>query len=156
MASGLVTALFVGGYWLALWYRSVRWNSFRITASLGTVVAALTVGVATGVLMGRIDYDLGAFLFGPATVFSWLAMTVFVWRETGAERADRVAASAPGGIVCPACGYNLTGLRQCTCPECGASFTIDELLASQPGREGGEIERVAGAKRSVPQTVVKA
>ena len=38
----------------------------------------------------------------------------------------------PDAMVCPACGYNMTGLRATTCPECGASYTINELAALQP------------------------
>ena len=30
-------------------------------------------------------------------------------------------------IPCPRCGYNLTGLREAQCPECGADFTLDEI-----------------------------
>jgi hypothetical protein len=35
-------------------------------------------------------------------------------------------------VVCPLCGYNLTGLRQAACPECGDTFTLDQLAAAQP------------------------
>ena len=37
-------------------------------------------------------------------------------------------------ILCPVCGYNLTGLREARCPECGGTFTLDQLAASQPQR----------------------
>ncbi|MDB5303490.1 MAG: hypothetical protein JWM97_1039, partial [Phycisphaerales bacterium] len=42
-------------------------------------------------------------------------------------------------VVCPTCGYNLTGLTATRCPECGSQFTLDELMAAQPGREGEEL-----------------
>jgi predicted Zn-ribbon and HTH transcriptional regulator len=32
-------------------------------------------------------------------------------------------------MACPNCGYNLTGLREARCPECGSQFTLDELFA---------------------------
>jgi len=32
---------------------------------------------------------------------------------------------------CPECGYNLTGLSEHRCPECGAGFNIEKLLAER-------------------------
>ena len=74
------------------------------------------------------------------TVLFWLFCTVLVWRETTAERIERLRARSPEAMVCPACGYNLTGLRQTTCPECGARYTIDELAALQPDRETADLQ----------------
>jgi len=35
----------------------------------------------------------------------------------------------PGiGLCCPACGYNLTGLTEPRCPECGRAFDVAELF----------------------------
>ena len=31
-------------------------------------------------------------------------------------------------VPCPSCGYNLRGLREARCPECGSSFTIEQLV----------------------------
>lgn len=33
-------------------------------------------------------------------------------------------------LPCPKCGYNLTGLREARCPECGATYTLDELVVT--------------------------
>jgi len=57
--------------------------------------------------------------------------TVIAWRETPRERADRLARLG-AAIVCPLCGYNLAGFREARCPECGGSFTLDQLAATQP------------------------
>lgn len=57
-----------------------------------------------------------------------LGLLVFVlflvWRE-GYKRGWRRARSTPPR--CLNCGYNLSGLTRCRCPECGAEFCIDEL-----------------------------
>lgn len=34
-------------------------------------------------------------------------------------------------VFCPKCGYSLIGLRECRCPECGHSFTLDEIIRKQ-------------------------
>jgi hypothetical protein len=34
-------------------------------------------------------------------------------------------------VNCPQCGYSLVGLVEARCPECGAGFTLDQLLAAQ-------------------------
>ena len=39
------------------------------------------------------------------------------------------------------CAYDMTGLKGTRCPECGSEFTLDELLASQPGKAAVELER---------------
>ena len=145
LVSGLVSAAFVGGYWVLLWRRSVRWNAPRVYGSIGLALGAVAVGGLVGWSMDHLEHGLGSFLFGPAATFAWLVGTVFMWRETQGERASRLDACSGTSLVCPACGYNLTGLSQATCPECGVRYSIDELLASQPGREDSEIERAAAA-----------
>jgi hypothetical protein len=62
----------------------------------------------------------------------WILATVILWRETPAERLARMAQLSDAGIFCPICGYNLSGLREARCPECGATFTLDQLAAAQP------------------------
>jgi hypothetical protein len=71
----------------------------------------------------------------------WLIATVLIWRETPAERGRRLHAAGRSGVSCPTCGYNLTGLSESRCPECGTRFTLDELMAAQPAVvAGGEME----------------
>ncbi len=143
LVSGLVTYAFVAGYWLLLWRRSVRWTRLRVLGSLGLALGALGAGAGVLWAVGLLDEEFGTFLLGPTVIFTWLLGTVFLWRETARERAGRLEGRAGTAVVCPACGYNLTGLGRTTCPECGASYTIDELLASQPGREDTELDRAA-------------
>ena len=66
-----------------------------------------------------------------------LFLTVFAWRETLLERTERVRRRSANTLVCPTCGYNLTSLREPTCPECGTVWALDELYGLQPGRDEG-------------------
>ncbi len=143
VAAGLTTAVFVACYWVLLWRRSVRWTGLRVTLSAAAIVAALVAGGLVAVPMSGVDRNLGNFLFGPAVTFAWLLLTIFIWRETPRERAGRIDLRGLGSLVCPVCGYNMTGLSQSACPECGARYTIDGLVASQSGRQLNELERPA-------------
>lgn len=44
-------------------------------------------------------------------------LTVVCWRPR-----------SPADLVCPACRYDMRGQRSCRCPECGAEFTVGELI----------------------------
>jgi len=53
------------------------------------------------------------------------ALAAFLlWRD-GFRRGWRRAREAPP--MCPRCGYNLSGLSLCRCPECGSEYRLDEL-----------------------------
>jgi hypothetical protein len=61
----------------------------------------------------------------------WVLLTVLIWRETAGERIARLKTAGSQIVSCPLCGYNMTGLIESRCPECGSRYTVDELLASQ-------------------------
>lgn len=144
IVAGVLTSLFMATWWCLLWVRSVRWTGVRLAVTGVATMIAIGIGTAVAVFTTMTwDDDFGAFIGPPVAIFTWLTLTVFAWRETAGERSERVQPSGLHAVVCPACGYNMTGLRQTTCPECGAGYTIDELLARQPGREADAIE--AGA-----------
>jgi hypothetical protein len=129
---------FVGSYWTLLWGGTVRWTRQRVLyTALGTALA-LASGVAMGVTCMLLNEQIPPpllVIFGGAIVpIIWVTMTVIVWRETPAERTLRLAAAGADSIVCPICGYQMTGLRESRCPECGASFTLEQLVAAQPAR----------------------
>jgi DNA-directed RNA polymerase subunit RPC12/RpoP len=144
LVSGILTWLVIALYWWLLWKSSIQWHSKRIANTLWATGAAILMGVFAGVIcaliMSRSDgADFGTFMGGLITIVAWLIMTVFIWRETAKERTERVKKSNKSAITCPTCGYNLTGLSESRCPECGSKFTLDELMASQSSAEA-EIE----------------
>ncbi|GIK16528.1 MAG: hypothetical protein BroJett003_14920 [Planctomycetota bacterium] len=73
------------------------------------------------------------------------ALFVFlVWRN-GYVRGWRAAREVPP--VCPTCGYEMTGLAQCRCPECGREYTLEELWRTPVGcllLRGGRSSRSDG------------
>jgi len=50
--------------------------------------------------------------------------------------ADDRRAPTDSGLRCPQCDYNLTGLTEKRCPECGSAFDPEELREILAGRPG--------------------
>jgi hypothetical protein len=126
---------FVAIYWLALWWPMVRWTGHRFASTVAVTALSLVIGaVVAGLcfaLAPRLPVQLMMLVGGGTVPIAWVLGTVLIWRETPAERAQRLAAFG-STIVCPLCGYNMAGLRTATCPECGGAFTLDQLAAAQP------------------------
>ena len=138
IVAGIVCWAFVAAYWILLWRSAVRWEG-RVGTTLVAAILCALVGAVVGAMCNTIERGFGAFAGTTSTILLWLVATCFIWRESPAERAQRLGASGRDGIVCPTCGYNLTGLKEPRCPECGTQFTLDELLASQPSRAAAEL-----------------
>jgi hypothetical protein len=140
-SAGLVTWAFIAVYWTLVWRKSVRWTLWRILVPLIAALIGLAVGAVSPFALyrsgNREDHILLLSILIPSL---WLVATVLAWRESPAERATRLGASGRANVSCPTCGYNLTGLTEARCPECGTKFTLDELLAAQPGRASGEMD----------------
>lgn len=68
--------------------------------------------------------DVGVIVLVVMTGALALFVLLMIWRD-GYARGWRSARSTPP--KCLRCGYNLSGLTQCRCPECGSEFRIDEL-----------------------------
>ncbi len=133
LLSHLATGVFVILYWILLWRRSVRWTSHRVTSTWLSILGCVIVGILIGVAMAEVirDETFGVFFGSVSALSMWLAGTVLIWRETAAERAERVRQAAGDVLFCPKCGYNMTGLYEARCPECGSRYTLDQLAAAQ-------------------------
>ena len=68
--------------------------------------------------------DAGVVLLVVLTAGLTLFAAFLLWRD-GYRRGWRSAREMPP--TCPKCGYNLSGLTQCRCPECGTEYRLDEL-----------------------------
>ena len=127
---------FVGAYWIILWHDMVPWNRRRVTLTALSTVLSLAGGCAVALVCMAVNRQMPdpiAVLIGGGTVpITWVLSTVLIWRETAAERVGRLTAHGMPAIACPLCGYNLAGLKEARCPECGASFTLEQLLLARP------------------------
>jgi hypothetical protein len=128
--------LFVAAYWLLLWRSLVRWTPTRILYTTLATTLAPIVGVLFGIVLPEVTRGLprepAALVAGGTVPIIWVLATVLIWRETSAERIDRLAREGRETVSCPNCGYNLTGLSEARCPECGSRFTLDQLVRAQP------------------------
>jgi len=136
LAATVATWGAVAAYWCLLWRGGVRWNSFRVggtfLAALGAGMAGTVAGILGALFVGDSSGEsFGMFIGGVLAILLWLIATVLIWRESAAERAERIKGSSKSAVTCPTCGYNLTGLSESRCPECGSKFTLDELMAMQ-------------------------
>jgi hypothetical protein len=140
LTAGFFAWAFIAVYWTLLWRKGVRWTSSRTQGTLMCFLAAGVFAFGIGALVNLVEDEVSYFVGTAAAPLLWQVGTVLVWRETAAERAERLDRSGAGALVCPTCGYNLTGLKGTRCPECGSEFTLDQLMADQPVRAQSELE----------------
>jgi len=133
LLSDIVCAGFLVIAWLLVWRGEVRWTRTRIVLTAVSVIAAvIPAAFVYGVIVSmekRAD-EVAIIVSGMVWALTWLALTALIWRETASERRERLARLGVDAIACPTCGYNLTGLREARCPECGSQFTLDQLYAA--------------------------
>ena len=128
--------IFVATYWLLTWGSVVRWTRRRIVWTIAATLLAPLAGCTFGLLCLSINRLLPMQVIvlagGGVVPIAWVLATVFIWRETTRERTARLGALGARSVCCPVCGYSMIGLREARCPECGALFTLEQLVASQP------------------------
>lgn len=132
LIANVICAVYFAACWTVTWQSSVVWTTIRkyLTgiAFIGSTVPSVIIFMS---LRGQqFSGSIAMFLAGLAWLASWIASTALSWRETAAERVSRLASRGGGAVPCPDCGYDLTGLQEARCPECGNRFTLDELLIS--------------------------
>ena len=128
--------LFVGVYWVVLWHDMVPWNRRRMMLTAFATGLALAGGVVVALgamaINSQVPPPIAVRSGGGTVPITWVLSTVLVWRETAAERLARMTAHGMPVIACPLCGYNLTGLTEARCPECGGSFTLELIVLARP------------------------
>jgi len=142
----IITFTFVVFYWLGVWRGAVKWTVRRKVRTLLAIPGSIVAGIAVSlVVFSLFMQEVVLLLAGCFAVSFWLLATILIWRETPAERTARLQATAGKAVFCPKCGYNMTGLHESCCPECGEQFTLDQLLAAQ---QPYRVEDLYGAQAS--------
>jgi hypothetical protein len=138
LASVVTGSLFVL-CWVRLWYREVSWSSRRwLWTALAVAGAAVPAMVVYGAVLAVQQYadELAGVLAFWCWGVVWIGCTAIIWRETDAERIERLKSLRGRVLSCPKCGYNMTGLYEARCPECGTQFTLDGLFTAETDRRG--------------------
>ncbi len=143
--AGIICCAYIAASWVVIWHRTVRWSVRRMTLTIGLLpVGLFLAGMIFWLITDLARYaarDQGIFVGTLAWVVNWLIGTAIIWRENAEERGERLRQLGTHAVACPDCGYNLTGLREAKCPECGAAYTLDQLYATiteQRAELGGE------------------
>ena len=141
----LLLYVFVGTYWVILWRDLVPWTGRRVAHTALATVLSLAGGfvVALGCLAinRQVPPPIAVLIGGGTVPITWVLSTVLIWRETPDERLARLTTHGMPAIACPLCGYNLAGLTEARCPECGGSFTLEQvvLARARPGVHPAEL-----------------
>ena len=142
------------GYLLALmwvWTRGRRplhefWKAGVVTAVVAVVTTVLCIMIAESpAWRGGEEVLVGGLvcLGGSGAILAW----VQAGRKYARRQLTATAADGALDLRCPSCGYRMVGLHESRCPECGTTYTLDELLARQPFAQRG---RAAGAPLPPP------
>jgi len=126
----LASPIVVAG-WYAIWWRAVRWTAARLLlpATPSVINFVAITFVASGGWWGQGGPVWAMDWIWAATTALFVFFTAIVWKETGEERLKRMRdEDAAREVHCPKCGFAMRGLRSTTCPECGTTFTVDELV----------------------------
>lgn len=131
IAGGAATCCCVAyalGYWL-VWRGVVAWTPRRVVRT--ALAAAIGAGVvivldATIVLSSVHSYRWlpWIMLVNGGVTAAWLIVVSVIWAETPRERLARITSAGAASSHCPGCKYDMAGLTNLTCPECGTHFTL--------------------------------
>jgi len=128
--------------WVLVWRRHVLWSAHRTIATVLAVIGSVLFGglillglyVFLSALRRHVDSALIVVVGSSCFALAWIVLAARAGMETDDERHNRLSRGSRGNLPCPKCGYNLTGLREATCPECGTKYTLDELVSAVADR----------------------
>jgi hypothetical protein len=92
--------------------------------------------------------DVGVLVLVLVTGGAVGVFALLVWRN-GYIRGWRAAREVPP--TCPACHYNLSGLTTCRCPECGATYSLEQLWRAPVRRRRDDVVHEPVASPATPR-----
>ncbi len=118
------------GILAVLWSTHRRWR--RLMQTIFVVLGIWIVTIPMCVLIAETMRD-AAFLIAGCIFLSISATIVVIAANAYYATVGRALEDREGRIVveCPNCRYSMVGLENSTCPECGESYTIDQLIHEQ-------------------------
>jgi len=133
MSCNVVCGAAIVMLWLAVWGPQVRWSGWLVGLSVLSVPAAALVPAAMlsgwSWLAGGWDREMSPLFAGVLWQGWWILLISWLWRSSRLQDVRQAAAEKQLDVPCPGCGYDLTGLQHAECPECGTSFTLEQLIA---------------------------
>lgn len=127
--------------WLLAWRRAICWTSRRRWMTALLVAAALASAFSPFVPDIHDVVDTVIKVWPVLMLAVWFAGTAWVWRlQPGEWPADHfeiksgaIGSQSPNPkesirVACGQCRYDLRGLREARCPECGWTTTVDDLV----------------------------
>ncbi len=113
-----------------LWSSFRRWR--RVIRTTLSIIIIWTTTVVIAAVLDMVIRD--AMFLVTGVIFLAIAITIgliatVTYQSLGGKPLMQEAETIR--VFCPHCKYSLVGLQSCTCPECGASFTIDEIIRAQ-------------------------
>ena len=121
----LAVLLLWGAYVLCLAiYRAKRFWRLLAAAAVGLIIASLVLAQ---------PLDEGALLLVPGLLLGVSSHAMLMIAAASLRYANRLvdpehwARHRLARGLCPECGYDIRGLPHCRCPECGTTWSDDEL-----------------------------
>ena len=124
----------IGATWcvsmIVVWATYRRWQRIikTVFAIIGLWIVTIPLCVMLIELVDRADFFIAGLLLLAAAISILLIITA-AYRSRGGKALR--AADGTVRVNCGQCGYSLIGLDTCRCPECGWTFTLDELVDAQ-------------------------
>lgn len=115
-----------------LWSRKGRWRAI-VSPTVYTVCIAVATIILCLLVENTLRGDKDFLFFGLIMLGSAAIILVWVARLYRLSRGRPTLNHSDGlpNVHCPNCNYRMVGLHESRCPECGTSYTLDELLAKQ-------------------------
>jgi hypothetical protein len=121
-----------------IWRSVVRWTPSRKRWTIVSIVIAAGAYVLVALMLASAMpfYQSSPFIALSAglTALVWACASCWIWMETPRERFERVRTFGESARTCPACKYDMSGLKNLTCPECGVDYTVETWTREQMSR----------------------